>query len=70
MVPEGVPLGCGDRKDGLQYVRKKGWLGNVGPISAKSWWEGEEGSGKRLWPLELRKAQCSSYKEEADRAGG
>lgn len=31
---------------------------------------GGEGSGKQLWPLELRKAQCSSYKEEADGAGG
>lgn len=44
-------MGSGDRKGGLQYVKKKGWLGNAGPISAKSWWEGEgePGKGSGLW---------------------
>ena len=51
MVPEGVPLGSGDRKGRLQYVRKKGWLGNVGPVSAKSWGGGggESAKGSGLW---------------------
>lgn len=48
MVPEGVPLGSGDRKGRLQYVRGKGWLGNVEPVSAKCWWEGE-GRGEESW---------------------